>query len=234
MSKYIIAGLRVEMQPQYPTLLKQSVPYLGDFSGDADIKIELSEQFLHNKHSENPHLSIDDCEYIWYGASFYKQLPTYNAIMLHSSCIAVDGRAYLFSAPSGTGKSTHTTLWKNKFGDRAVFVNDDKPALRMIDNKVYACGTPFSGKTDLNTNISVEACGICLLHRSETNSIEKADTKEALPKIFSQMLRPADPSRMIQVMDILDKILSVVPVYNLYCNMDMQAADVAYEFMSKN
>lgn len=233
MNKYKIAGLLVGMDPSYPTLTKQSQPYMTQTNEEPDFNISLSSEFLENKRQQNPHLSIDDCEYIWYGSAFYRQMPLYDGMMLHSSCIAVDGRAYLFSAPSGTGKSTHTMLWKDKFGDRAFFVNDDKPALRIFDDGVYACGTPFSGKTDLNTNVSVKAAGICLVHRAEKNRIEKADTKEALPKIFSQILRPADPAMMVRVMDLLDRILKEVPVYNLYCNMDSEAADVSYSFMSQ-
>ena len=73
-------------------------------------------------------------------------------MLLHSSAVVVDGYAYLFSADSGTGKSTHTGLWKQHFGDRAYIINDDKPAIRKVDGEWYVFGTPWSGKTDTSVN----------------------------------------------------------------------------------
>lgn len=234
MSKYKIADILVEMSPRYPRLLNQSERYRVDTQEKEDFTIFLSDEFLTEKHSKNPHLPIEDCEYVWAGSEFYHKILEYDGIMLHSSCVAVDGKAYLFSAPSGTGKSTHTALWQKKFGDDLVFVNDDKPALRFFDGKVYACGTPFSGKTDLNTNQKFPLAGICLLHRAETNFINEADKALALKKIFTQILRPKEQSAMLNTLDILNKILSVVPVYDLYCNMDDSAADISYAYMSTN
>ena len=73
--------------------------------------------------------------------------------MVHASAVEVDGKAYLFSADSGTGKLTHTKQWQNYFGkERALIINDDKPAIRKDKNGWAAYGTPFSGKTDENLN----------------------------------------------------------------------------------
>lgn len=122
---------------------------------------------------EHPELVQDDWEYMLTGSDFYTELIKYNGILLHSSCVVVDDYAYVFSADSGTGKSTHTQLWLEHFGDRAYILNDDKPAIRLIDGKVYACGTPWSGKYDYSTPKIVELAGICFLQRSETNWIKR-------------------------------------------------------------
>lgn len=234
MGKYRIADILVEMSPKYSRLLRQSERYKVQTEQKADFGIFLSDEFLQEKQDANPHLPIGDCEYIWAGSDFYHKLLDYDGIMLHSSCVAVNGKAYLFSAPSGTGKSTHTNLWKEKFGDDLVFVNDDKPALRFFEGRVFACGTPFSGKTDLNSNCKFPLAGICLLHRAETNSIKEADKSLAVKKIFTQILRPKEQLAMINTLEILNKILSVVPVYDLYCNMDKSAADLSYAYMSEH
>lgn len=230
MSLYRIAGITVDMQPKYERLLKQSLPYaIGE--GKAQMHLSLSDEFLARKQKENPHLSLADCEYIWYGSAFYHKLLGFGGMLLHSSCVAVDGNAYLFSASSGTGKSTHTELWQKKFGDRLIFINDDKPALRTIDGTVCACGTPFSGKTDRSTAVCVPLRAICILERGETNSISRISSSEALPKILNQTIRPCDRDAMLCMLDVLNRILDTVPVYRLFCNMEEEAATVSYEAM---
>lgn len=92
--------------------------------------------------AEHPEMNRDDWYYMLTGSDFYTQLLKFRGILLHSSCVVVDGAAYAFSADSGTGKSTHTALWLKHFGNRAYMLNDDKPAIRLVGDRVYACGTP--------------------------------------------------------------------------------------------
>lgn len=114
----------------------------------SDIQLSINEAFCRVKQQENPHLTLEQCEYIFAGSEFYRKLINLGGFMLHASAIVVDNKAYLFSAPSGTGKSTHTKLWQECFGDKAIIINDDKPAIRIEEGKCFAYGTPFSGKTD--------------------------------------------------------------------------------------
>ena len=75
-----------------------------------------------------------------------------NVLLFHGSAIEVDGEAYLFTAKSGTGKSTHTALWRQMFGNRAIMINDDKPLLKVVSEGVCVCGTPWNGKHRLGCN----------------------------------------------------------------------------------
>ena len=234
MAKYRIADLIVDMEPHYGLLKERSLQYLTDECREIDFSIAVSKEAIAEKVRQSSVMSEEACEYAWYGYEFYKKLLHFNGMLLHSSCIAVDGEAYLFSAPSGTGKSTHTNLWKEYFKDRAVFVNDDKPALRIFDGKVFACGTPFSGKTSLSTNIVVPVKGICILNRGVENSIRFADKKTTIHKLLNQSYRPTDPELMDLTLGILDKIIEKVPVYELFCNISTDAVLTSYEFMSKN
>ena len=172
---YNIAGLTVKMDTFGRTLV-QSRPYLCA-SAEPDITIHTDWRFLQKS---QPHLSAEDCEYMQTGTEFYKQLLRKDGIMLHASAVVVDHRAYLFSAPSGTGKSTHTQLWLKKFGPRAYLLNDDKPALRRIDGTWYAFGTPWSGKCDLSVNRQVPVAGICFLQRGEENRISPLHGAQAV------------------------------------------------------
>lgn len=156
-----------------------------------------------------------------------------DTLLFHGSVIAVDGIGYLFTAKSGTGKSTHTRLWREYFGERAVMVNDDKPLLRITDSCVTAYGTPWDGKHRLSTNIAVPLKGICILTRDITNHIEQAEPHAAYPLIVQQTNRSLSADGMKQTLSLIDRMLNVVPVYRLGVNMDIEAARVAYEGMNR-
>lgn len=229
MNKYSIASLVVAMQPQENTLSIQSKPYEINTDSDADIIISVTRPFLLQKQKQNPHLTIDDCEYIYTGAEFYEKLLGFDGLILHASAVVLDGQVYLFSAKSGVGKSTHASLWLEYFGDRAHIINDDKPALRIIDNKFTVCGTPWSGKTDQNTNEIVPLKAISFLARSNTNEIRRIDAKEALPLILEQTLRPV--GKIDELMALLDRLLTATPVYKLSCDMSKEAVECSYHGM---
>ena len=152
-------------------------------------------------------------------------------LLFHGSAIAVDGVAYLFTAKSGTGKSTHTALWRQVFKDRAVMINDDKPLLKLTSDGVQVCGTPWNGKHGLGCNKKVPLKAICILERAEQNTIVPVDAVEALPMLLQQSFRTGTPNGTVLLFDILDKLTKRVQLYRLGCNMDPQAAIVAYEGM---
>ena len=160
-----------------------------------------------------------------------ERVPAFGRYLMHGSAVAVDGAGYLFTAPSGTGKSTHAGLWRQLLGERAVMVNDDKPFIRVTDNDVWVCGTPWNGKHRLGSNISVPLKGICILHRGETNRIEPATHAEALTALMTQSYRPADLEALSRTLGLIETVLATVPVYSLYCNMEPDAARVSYEYM---
>ena len=162
-----------------------------------------------------------------------ERLFDYDTILFHGSVVAVDGVGYLFTAKSGTGKSTHTRLWRQVFGDRAVMVNDDKPFLRITENGVTACGSPWNGKHGLGANLEVPLQAICILERGEENIIRPIPAKEAVFMLLQQSNRPQDPRRMPKYLELLDKLSQQVTFYRLACNMSPEAALVAYEAMGR-
>jgi hypothetical protein len=227
--KYSIASLIVDMQPEGKTLLTRSEPYRTDPGQKADIHINIDRSYLQLMQQNNPHLTYDDCEYIYTGEVFYKALIRFGGMLLHASAVSLDGEAYLFSAKSGGGKSTHTSLWLECFGDRAHIINDDKPALRRIDNQFNVFGTPWSGKTDLNKNESVPLKAIAFLEQGTENRIIRLNTKEALPLLFGQTLRPAEGVDKLAF--LLDKLLKDIPFYKLVCDISMDAVLCSYTVM---
>jgi len=227
-SSYRIANIVVSMSC-FGRTQRQAIPYLNE-GCNPDIVIDSDWKQLKGK---KPYLSDEDCEYICTGASFYRQLLKFDGLMLHSSAVVVDNRAYLFSAKSGTGKSTHTKLWLDQFGDRAFILNDDKPALRLEKGIWYAYGTPWSGKYDISVNAKVPLAGICLIYRSDKNTISPFVGPKAIFALLEQTLRPTDPVLRGKLMELLDNLMTTVPIWKMGCNMDPEAALVSYKAMSR-
>ena len=161
-----------------------------------------------------------------------EKMPDYDTFLFHGSAIAVEGEAFLFTAKSGTGKSTHARLWRELLGDRAVMVNDDKPLIRVHENgaaTVY--GTPWDGKHRLSSNIAVPVRAICILKRARENRIREITKQEALPMLIQQAYRPADPAALTKTLMLLDRLN--VKLYLLGCNMDISAAELSYHTMKE-
>lgn len=228
MPKLKMAGLVIDVQHDNPLLNSQIAEYLTDEAPDftvaltpADIEKEIEDE-VRGDFKFHPAYS----EYL----AIYRYIATkmleYGGFLMHGSAIAKDGRAYLFCAPSGTGKSTHTRLWRECFPD-CVMVNDDKPIIRKLDGVFYACGTPWSGKHDLDTNIEVPLKGIVILARGVENRIERVKPETVLGLLFNQIYRPSDGEKYLMTIDLVSEMLGSCPVYKLYCNMDKQAAEVA-------
>lgn len=233
MPKYKIAGVIVEMNAKYDRTIKQAIPYLTDETNDAAFKLELSLEVIEQKQIEYPHLSKEEIEYIFLGQIFYRHILRHNGILLHSSAVVKDNYAYLFSAPSGTGKSTHTSLWLQEFSD-AYILNDDKPAILLINNKLYAAGTPFSGKCDLSKNEIIPLKGICFIERSPNNWIKQIDKKTAIFEILNQTERIPYEKDMVLILDLIDKIVSYTKIYRMGCNISNEAVKTSYNEMKNS
>jgi len=148
-------------------------------------------------------------------------------LLIHGSCLAIDGRGYLFTAKSGTGKSTHTRNWQKLFGDRVVMVNDDKPLVDVSSGTIY--GTPWNGKHCLGSNISVPLCGIIVLTRDAGNSISEIPAADALNQMLNQVYMPTDIAMRPKAMALLSALMANTRFYILRCNKDIQSAQVAYD-----
>ncbi len=156
----------------------------------------------------------------------------YDGAVFHGAAVAVDGEAYLFTALSGTGKTTHIRLWLKKFGERAVVVNGDKPILRFDRQRILVCGTPWSGKERMNTNIMLPLKAVCLLERDVHNHIAPITLPEAMPTLFQQIYRPTAREDVRQTMLMVRRLGQYTALYRLGCNMEAEAATIAYEGMN--
>ncbi|MCQ2427668.1 MAG: hypothetical protein MJ137_04615 [Clostridia bacterium] len=155
-----------------------------------------------------------------------------NVILFHSSSMLYGGRAYLFTAPSGTGKTTHCRLWKELLGDNTAFLNGDKPFIRLTADGPVIFGTPWKGKEGYGGNISAPIGGICLVGRGTENRVTRADFSEVLPRLIRQTYRPRTAEAYERVMKSLIATASSVPVFEMSCNISAEAAAASFEAMT--
>lgn len=161
------------------------------------------------------------------------RLLAYDTLLFHGSAIAVDGSGYLFTGKSGAGKSTHARLWRELLGERAVMVNDDKPLLKITKDSVIVYGTPWDGKHHLSRNISVPLKAIGCLEQSGENRITELEKSERLPILLQQVYRPRDPGLLLKTLPLVNRLAATVRLYELSCNMEPEAARVAYHGMNR-
>lgn len=232
MPVYKIAGIGVEYEGKYDMLIERSRKYLADDDTSPLFSLKTNPTIIKSLRKQYPQSNEAEYEYTDIGASFNREIINYDGIMLHASAVAVDGCAYLFSAPSGMGKSTHTQMWQKLFGkDQAVIINDDKPVIRKIDGVYYAFGTPFSGKHDISENTGFPVKGICFVLRGDKNIIKNLSTKDAVTPFLNQTIKPFDMEGYLKMLSIADDLLCTVPCYSLLCKADVEAAEIAYNAM---
>lgn len=215
--------------------------YLFDGTPDLFVTVDYNDINLERQKSDS---TKSETNSKYFSDSYLETLAVYRKIaeyminwdtlLFHGSVIAVDGNSYLFSANSGTGKSTHTALWRKHFGSRALMVNDDKPLLKISQNEVFACGTPWNGKHNLGNNIILPLKSICFLHRSSENHIESISRKQALPLLLKYAYKSSDKEKTAKTLRLIDNILTNVNVYSLGCNMDISAVTTAYNKITED
>lgn len=237
-----LADCKIAVCALFSTTREFCRDYLIDTDAPPDISIKITPEDIDFEREKSAredeiegvpirHFSDEYLETLAVYRKIAEKMADYDTLLFHGSVIAVDGAAYLFTAKSGTGKSTHTRLWREVFGDRAVMVNDDKPLLKAADNGVIAYGTPWDGKHHLSSNISVPLKAICILERSEVNRIEPVSKKEAFPMLMQQSYRPADPVAMAKTIALVDRMSSNVKLYKAGCNMELEAVYTTYNKM---
>ncbi len=222
-----IAGLNITLENKFSYVEKLSKNYLSD-SDYSDFSVCASMDEILAEASSSPYKCSDEYyESIVLYRNIAEKLPEYDAVVFHGAVIAYEGKAYAVTARSGVGKTTHLKLWLQEFGDKVHILNGDKPILRIIEGKVYACGTPWRGKEGYGVNEMLPLCGIAFITRAAENSAKRLAPSGEVLRLLSQIYVPRSEKGASLALMASNKIISSVPIYEFRVNMERQAAIVA-------
>jgi hypothetical protein len=237
---YLIAEKVISIESLFPEVHELCGEYRTE--GPADFSLSISREDIENERQKYRSMLVHEGLPQQEGKDSYLEtlavyrkiaewMPGNDTILFHGSAVAVDGKAYLFAARSGLGKSTHAALWRKLLGERAVMINDDKPLIRVNeDGDATVFGTPWNGKHHLGSNTCAQLKTICLLERSAENWICEITKKDAYPMLWQQTYRPEDRQALLKTVQLIDRLQ--LKYYRLGCNMDISAAKLAFETMS--
>lgn len=223
---YEIAGLKVEMQAHFDRLKKQSEAYKASGEPAFSINSDLY-PILYSTLCE---CSDEQKEYIYSSAAFCREIIRHGRFFLHASAVVYEDAAYLFSAPSGMGKSTHTKMWLNEF-DGSYILNDDKPVIFPDNDSIYVFGTPFAGKSDLQVNKKVKLKAICFLNQGSENKISRITGDRAIAFTLNNTYRPKSFERMNLLLDMIGQVVDNTDIFEMSCRKEPAAAIMSYKAM---
>ncbi len=232
--KVKICDVVIKVRHKYAYMRLLCREYLADIDATCDFEVSTSEEAIAaEKQNAAGEYTEEVCEATCLHREIVKGLVQYGVVLMHAAVVAVDGCGYVFMAKSGVGKSTHIGLWKEVFGQRAVVVNGDKPFFSFDGDTLMAHGSPWKGKEGWGETMSVPVCGICFLEQGSDNHIRTMSESEVIGRIFHQVLIPREKEKLETFMAIMGRIMRTIPFYQLRCNMDKEAALVAYEIMRR-
>lgn len=158
-------------------------------------------------------------------------LQNHEGMYIHGAAVLYKGKAYLFTAPSGTGKSTHVRLWKQLFGDQVRIINGDKPFIRRVNGRILVYGSPWRGKEGWGENCSAPLGGIFLLRRGAQDRIVPAEDLEVLNTLLAATIYPEDPETTQKLLELVGMLMETVPIRALYCTPTYSAVQTVLQFI---
>ena len=235
--KICLAQVNIKIISLFDEVYNLCKDYLTDAAPDFTVEI-FCEDITFEREKSRREAQFERRPYIEFKDSYLETLAVYRkiavglldygAFLMHGAVVGLNNKAYMFTAPSGVGKTTHTRFWLKQFPD-AFILNGDKPIIKLTDSGVFACGTPWAGKEGENRNTTLPLCGICLLARGEENEIKSVSFGEIFPYIIQQTYRPHEKEKIENTMKLIKELGEKVRFYLLKCNLDPSAAKVAFD-----
>ena len=222
--------LNIEVKCRSDLIHNFCMDFLNDRDENVDFSVEASQKEVAEEMEKYnvPH-SEEYCESVCIYREIAERLPMHNRAVFHGAAVEADGAGYIFTAPSGVGKSTHIKLWQDCFGDRVNIINGDKPIISVDDTEARVWGSPWAGKERWYNNCAAPLKAICILKRGEQNKIHRVDPKECFDTLMSQIYFPKNGQAVLKTLDIAEKLASQVEFYVLECNISKEAAMLSFE-----
>lgn len=232
---YKLADFIVEFKNPSPDVVDFFKDYISEGTPQASFEISEQEIEFETQKAQNKYTRLNS-ELTAMLRKFSRWTLDYNAFLLHSALVDVDGVGVAFAARSGTGKTTHIRLWQQLLGERMTIINGDKPIIRFFENEQYPIGygTPWNGKERFGINGKTAVKHFCFIERSDINSCEKIEASQILNQFFGQIYLPKnEPIVISKMLNFANKFLKNITVWRIKCNMDISAAETAYNTIFK-
>ena len=229
-----LADINIRINTNYESISKRMHEYVIDDTDDIAFCVETSDEERNQckesliNSNEGCSFSADYVEYITIHSLIAEALLNYDILLMHGSCLTIDDKTIIFTATSGTGKSTHSGLYREVYGDRVKMINDDKPFLICKENEIIVCGNPWQGKHNLGTNTKAKLDAIVYLERGPENKIIPVEAQDVFELLFLQTYYSKNKLNKIKAFQLLSNICKNVKMFKLKCNMDKDAAIVSY------
>ena len=232
MNEFIVkfADLKLKIKTRFDYMHEFCKDYLID-DDCYDLEIEVSDQDIIDM-KQTLVFSDEYSESLAIYEQIANKIVDFDALVMHGACIKYLDYGLLFTAPSGTGKTTHIKLWKQVFGDDVDIVNGDKPIVRIINDQIRVYGTPYSGKENWHKNQDVALKAICFIKQGKQNHIKRLSASEALIPMYSQLYLPkSNKEHGLKAIALFDYLLKHVAIYELSCDISSEAVMVSYKGM---
>lgn len=197
-----------------------------------DIAVSVSDEKINAEQEAAPNARRDYCESLCIYREIAENLPCFDRFVFHGAAISYGGKGYLFTAPSGTGKTTHINLWRENLGEKVEVINGDKPIIKADETPVIY-GTPWAGKERMHSNISAPLEAICIIKRGKVNKICRLGVSDALSHLMRQFYIPHNKASLEKTLSLMGTLLENTPVYLLECDMSDQAFKTSFEALTK-
>ena len=235
-----LAGITVEIDNRHNYVYEQCADYLC-FDSVPAFRVAVSTADMQDYMAScGRPMTLPEAESYLLYRRICEIMPKYGVFLLHAAVVELDGRGYAFSAKRGTGKSTHTELWNSRFAGqggsryRATVINGDKPLIRRApDGRFWAYGTPWCGKEGKGVNRRCPLNAICFLEQGPRNRVSVTATADAAARIMEATLLPPDTDGQDRLAALVGATVRDIPALTLTCRPDMEAVEVAYEFLSQ-
>ena len=227
----LLADLKINIEHKYDYMSYLCKDYISQ-SDTPDIIAKADNAAILKEKELVPSAPIESCESLCIYRAIGERLPHFDRFVFHGAAIEYGGNAYLFTAPSGTGKTTHINLWKQYLGDKVDIINGDKPIIKA-GNVSTVYGTPWAGKEGYQRNASAPLKAICILKQGKENKITKLELAEAVNHLMRQVYLPSDPSALSKTLELLGTVIENTPVYILECDISKEAFETSFNQMAK-
>ena len=221
-----LAQINICIDNKYEYIEKMCSDYMTTCVGDFAVSVsekEIQDEII-REHTDRGYAE---------SLAIYRKIATgiisYNGFLLHGVAAQFKGRGIAFLAPSGTGKSTHASYWKEVFGDDFVYVNGDKPLIRVDGNNIYAYGTPWAGKENLHTNMRTRLEKVCFINRSDTDQCIKMKKTDVFQPLMHQIYIPDNTDNFLTLLSVINHFVQNAEFYMVNCTTSCNAAKTAHE-----